>query len=155
MKHLALLSAVLLFAGQTHALTLAGCTRTTHISHGGEADHVDLGEGRVMWRNWWSQEGTATTFVVADCASGEMLSARAAEENMGRRHAFDRTDDVLAVLDRHQSGARVFATFTRIADDLDTIARDVMVTTATEESCACAALYPELRGDKTEFVLAG
>ncbi|MDX8352315.1 hypothetical protein SLH47_08070 [Cognatiyoonia sp. IB215182] len=144
-----------LMATHAHALTLADCTRTTHISHGGEADHMDLGEGRVMWRNWWSQEGTATTFVVADCASGEALSARAAEENMGARHAFDRTDDVLAVLDRHQSGARVFATFPRIADDLGNIARDVAISTDVQESCACAALYPELRGDKTEFALAG
>ncbi|MDX8349557.1 hypothetical protein SLH49_16355 [Cognatiyoonia sp. IB215446] len=140
---------------QAHALTLVDCTRTTHISHGGEADHMDLGEGRVMWRDWWSQEGTATTFILADCASGETLSARAAEENMGARHAFDRTGDVMAVLDRHQSGARVFATFPRIADDLGNIARDVVISTEVQENCACAALYPELRGDKTEFALAG
>ena len=146
--------AVLLGTG-AHALTLADCTRTTHISHGGQADHMDLGEGRVIWREWWSQEGTATTFVLMDCGSGEVLSARAAEENMGRRTAFDRTDDVMAVLDRHQSGARGFATFARIADDLDNVARDVMVTTQMQESCACAAAYPELRGDKMEFALAG
>ncbi|MEM9787958.1 MAG: hypothetical protein AAF801_15780 [Pseudomonadota bacterium] len=144
-----------LLGSQAHALTLADCTRTTHISHGGQADHMDLGEGRVMWRDWWSQEGTATTFVMVDCASGQMLSLRAAEENMGRRTAFDRIDDVWDVLDRHQSGARVFATFERIAADLENVARDVTVAMRTDETCACAAVYPTLRGEKTEFALAG
>ena len=111
--------------------------------------------GRVMWRDWWSQEGTATTFVLVDCAGGDAIRMRAAEENMGRRSAFDRTDDVQDVLDRHQSGARVFATFERIAAELSNIARDVEQTTLTLETCACAALYPELRGEKTEFMLAG
>ncbi len=146
---------VSLVASEARALTLADCTRTTHVSHGGQADHMDLGDGRVMWRDWWSQEGTATTFVLMDCASGEMLSARAAEENMGHRTAFDRTDDVWDVLNRHQSGARVFATFERIAADLKNIARDVTITMRMDETCACAAAYPALRGDKTEFMLAG
>ncbi|WP_234417129.1 hypothetical protein [Loktanella sp. Alg231-35] len=145
----------MLIAGQASALTLADCTRTTHISHGGQADHVDLGEGRVMWRDWWSQEGTATAFVLAECATGQTLSLLAAEENMGRRNAFDRTDDALAVLERHQSGARVFATFERIAADLNNIARDVEIATLATENCACGAAYPELRGEKTEFMLAG
>ena len=144
-----------MIAGQASALTLADCTRTTHVSHGGEADHVDLGDGRVMWRDWWSQEGTATSFALVDCASGATLTLRAAEENMGQRPAFDRTGDVMAVLDRHQSGARVFATFERIAADLGNMARDVEITTLTTENCACAAAYPALRGDKTEFQLAG
>ena len=116
---------------------------------------MDLGEGRVMWRDWWSQEGTATSFALVNCASGEALRFRAAEENMGRRSAFDRTDDAIDVLDRHQSGARVFATFERMAADLENIARDVAVTTLDQETCACAAAYPQLRGDKTEFMLAG
>lgn len=145
----------ILIGTQAQALMLAECTCTTHVSHGGQADHTDLGEGRVMWRDWWSQEGTATTFVLVECASGQMLTLRAAEENMGRRTAFDRTRDVWDVLDRHQSGARVFATFERIAADLENIARDVVITTSTSETCACAALYPDLRGDKTEFALAG
>ena len=145
----------MLIASQGHALTLADCKRTTHPSHGGEIRHTDLGEGRVMWMDWWSQEGTAKGFSLVECESGEMLRFRSAEENMGRRSAFDRTDEAREVLERHQSGARVFATFERIAADLEFIARDIAITTETTENCACAATYPELRGDKTEFMLAG
>ncbi len=144
-----------LIAGQAHALTLAECKRTTHPSHGGEIRHMDLGEGRVVWLDWWSMEGTATGFSLVECESGELLKFRTAEENMGRRSAFDRTDDAIAVLERHQSGDRIFATFERIAADLEFIARDIEITTLETETCACAAAYPELRGDKTEFVLAG
>lgn len=134
-------------------MSLTDCDRTTHISHGGEADHVDLGEGRVMWRDWWSQEGTATSFSLVDCAPGTSLSFRTQEENMGNRLPFDRTDKALAVIDRHQSGARAFATFDRMAADLDAIARDINIITLDAEPCACAALYPEARGDKVEFML--
>jgi len=144
-----------LVASQASALTLADCKRTTHPSHGGEIFHQDLGEGRVMWTDWWSLEGTAKGFALVECASGEMLRLRSAEDNMGRRAAFDRTDDTLNVLARHQSGARAFATFERIAADLELIARDIAITVETTETCACAAAYPALRGDKTEFMLAG
>ena len=137
------------------ALTLTDCERTTHISHGGEADHVDLGEGRVMWRDWWSQEGTATSFAIVDCRPGAVLTFRSQEENMGARLPFDRTDKALAIIARHEDGARAFATFDRMAADLDGIARDITITTLEAEPCACAALYPEARGEKTEFMLAG
>lgn len=143
----------LMLANPAVALSLAECDRTTHISHGGEADHVDLGEGRVMWRDWWSQEGTATSFSVVDCAPGTALTFRTAEENMGDRLPFDRTEKALAVIDRHESGARAFATFDRIAADLDGIARDISITTLDAEPCACAALYPAARGEKAAFLL--
>ena len=39
------------------------------------------------------------------------------------------------------------------AFDLSGIARDITITTLDAEPCACAALYPEARGDKTEFTL--
>ena len=156
MRNVAIISTfAMMIAGQGHALTLADCKRTTHPSHGGEIRHADLGEGRVMWIDWWSLEGTAKGYSLVECASGEMLKFRSAEENMGRRAAFDRTDDALEVLERHQSGARVFATFERIAADLEFIARDIAITVETAENCACAAAYPALRGDKTEFMLAG
>ena len=156
MRRLAIISAAAtLIATEGAALTLAECKRTTHPSHGGEIRHMDLGEGRVIWLDWWSQEGTAKGFTLVECGSGETLKFRTAEENMGRRSAFDRTDAAIDVLDRHQSGDRVFATFERIAADLEFIARDIAITTETTENCACAAAYPELRGDKTEFTLAG
>jgi hypothetical protein len=115
--------------------------------------HLDLGEGRVMWRDWWSQEGTATDYTIMDCAPGHALMFRTAETNMGDRIPFDRTDDALEVIERHEGGARVFATLDRIASDLDTIARNVRQNTLENESCACAALYADLRGDKNRFEL--
>lgn len=139
------------FGGEAVALTLTDCDRTTHISHGGEADHRDLGEGRVMWRDWWSQEGTAKWINVVDCGPGTALRFQTQEENMGTRLPFNRTDAALAVIDRHEAGARAFATFDRIAADLDGIARDIEITTLDAEPCACATVYPEARGDKTPF----
>ncbi len=156
MRELAIIStAAMLIADGANALSLSDCRRITHISHGGEYGHRDLGEGRVIWTHWWTQEGSYKGYALVECATGETLSFRTAEENMGPEGAFDRTNDAREVLDRHQSGSRVFATFPRIAADLQYIARDITVTTETDETCACAAAYPELRGEKTEFTLAG
>ncbi|MEM6696604.1 MAG: hypothetical protein AAF626_18225 [Pseudomonadota bacterium] len=137
-----------------NALTLADCERTTHISHGGEIGHRDLGDGRVAWLDWWSQEGSAKWIAIVDCAAGRMLRFQTAEENMGTRLPFDKTDAAVAVIDRHENGARAFATFERMAADLKTIARDIEITTLTAEPCACAALYPDARGDKDAFYLS-
>ncbi|AEI94459.1 hypothetical protein [Roseobacter litoralis] len=150
------LSAIAVFtASSAFAMTASECTRTTHVSHGGEADHVDLGEGRVMWRDWWSQEGSATDIVIADCQSGDVLQFRTAEENMNKRPPFDRTEDAMAIVAQHETGARVFATLGRMSDDLKKVARDVSVEVWALEPCACAAFYPGLRGDKEAFRLEG
>lgn len=135
--------------------SLSSCTRITHVSHGGEDLHQDLGEGRVMWREWWSQEGTATDFVIVDCGPGTGLRFRTAEENMGVRPPFDRTDAALDVVALHESGARVFATLDRIADDLKGAARDISLYELTREPCACAALYGALRGERPAYVPKG
>jgi hypothetical protein len=90
---------------------------------------------------------------VMECASGERLTARTREENMGAEPPMDRTDDALAIVARHESGARVFATLERMATDIENFARDVRVATLGDETCACAAFYPGLRGEKTKFVL--
>lgn len=146
---------VCLAASSATSLTLPQCDRITYISHGGESDQTDLGEGRVMWIDWWSQEGTAKDITIMECATGDALSFRTAETNMTRgRRPFDKTDEALAVIALHESGARAFATFDRIAVDLDRVARDIRQHTATEESCACAALYPEMQNGKTPFDLA-
>ncbi|MFK7743473.1 MAG: hypothetical protein AB8B47_00355 [Roseobacter sp.] len=145
----------LVSASAAHALVPEQCARTTHISHGGQADHVDLGQGRVMWRDWWSQEGTSTDVTIMDCAPGTALKARVAEENMNARLPFDKTDKALEAIALHEKGARVFATLERMAADLGEFSRDVVVGIETRETCACAAFYPELRGDKEEFRLEG
>ena len=107
MRRLAIISAAAtLIATEGTALTLADCKRVTHPSHGGEIRHMDLGEGRVVWLDWWSQEGSAKGFSLVECETGEALRFRTAETNMGRRSDFDRTDDAIVVLERHQSGAR-------------------------------------------------
>jgi hypothetical protein len=140
-------------AGQAGAVALADCTRTTHVSHGDEAQHADLGEGRVMWLNWWSQEGTAKTYVLVDCESGETLSMRTQEDNMGARLPFDRTKKALKIIADEHRAARAFATLPRIAAALEKTARDIELTTLIQEPCACAALYADLRGDREAFEL--
>ncbi len=142
-------------AGQATAVELEACTRTTHVSHGGEADHVDLGEGRVMWREWWSQEGTFTDYKIVECGPGEALMFRTAEDGITDDIPFDRTFNALKIVDEQHEAARVFATLPRIADALDKTARKVQIANLQTEPCACAALYPDLRGDKTEFTLGG
>ena len=158
MKHSVLHMTTLMLtfgAFEANAVALPDCARTTSASHAGEADHRDLGQGRVMWRTWWSHEGTATDFSIVDCAPGAALTFRTAEERMKPRLPFERTDKALKVVERHQAGAREFATFERIAADLKNIARDIETKTLDAEPCACAALYPEDRGQKTEFKLRG
>lgn len=142
---------LVLLAGPVQALELAQCERVTHVSHAGQDKHRDLGDGRVIWRDWWSQEGTFSDYTIMDCGPGEALTFRTAEVNMGDDIPFDRTDDALDVIERHESGARVFATLRRMAEDLDGVARDVAVRTWEAESCACAALYAGMRGDKVAF----
>ena len=142
-------------AGQASALTLSECTRTTHISHGGEAGHRDLGEGRVAWLDWWSQEGMAHDIMIVECASGEMLRFRTAEENMSARAPFHKTDEAVQIVNDQHLASRVFATLPRIAEAVGDVARDVTLGSLEQEPCACAALYPELRGNKEDFKLGG
>jgi len=145
-------SLVMLDASSVSAHTLAVCTpRTTHVSHGGETDHSDLVEGRVMRRDWWFQEGTATDYTIVDCGTGRALMFRTAEGQMSARPAFDRTDQALDVVALHERGSRTFATFERMAGDLNSIAHDVEIKTLGAEPCGCAAAYSELRGDKDQF----
>ena len=143
------------FVSPAQALGLGDCTRVTHVSHGGQADHVDLGEGRVMWRDRWTLEGSSTDIVIADGAPGDVLTFRTAEENMNTRPPFDRNDDAMGIVARHEAGARVFATLDRMAADLGKMARDVTVTMSAKENCACAAFYPQMRGEKVKFGLEG
>lgn len=139
------------FAAPVNALSLAECTRTTHISHGGEAAHRDLGEGRVAWESWWSQEGVYLDLHVADCGTGEHLTTRAREERMSERAPFDRTEAVRAALETELAAAPSLFSFERLANALKTKGRDTEIAALAEEPCACAAAYPELRGTKTPY----
>ena len=146
--------AIILFAlcaGPVSALTLAECTRTTHISHGGEARHVDYGNGRVGYVDWWSQEGVYTDLVVMECRSGAFLRTRVREERVSDRY-FDRTDKAIEVIVRELEAAPALFSFKRLAQALDGTGRDIELAVTEEETCACAALYPEALGDKAPFV---
>ena len=117
--------------------------------------HRDMGEGRVMWRDWWSHEATASTYVIADCADGRALRFLTAAENLSDQPPFDRTEAALKIVERHEGGARVFATLERMAADLENEARNVVIANLNKEPCACAALYAELRQDMEAFQLDG
>lgn len=149
MIRLATILAVL--AAPASALTLAECERVTHISHGGVAAHRDLGAGRVAWVNWWSQEGVFTDITVADCKTGEFLRTRVREERMSERAPFDRTDAVRGIIETELRAAPALFSFERLRDAIHPKGKDIKVATRDTEPCACAAAYPELRGDKTPY----
>ena len=152
MTHLAVHTlAALAVAAPVHALTLAECNRTTHISHGGETAHQDFGAGRVGWIEWWSQEGVYNDFYIADCESGQHLKTRAREERMSTRAPFDRTKAVQSVINTEMASAPQLFSFERLATALKTKGRDIEIAILTDEPCACAAAYPELRGLKTPY----
>lgn len=134
------------------ALDVAQCTRTTHVSHGGEAMHRDLGEGRVAWAQWWSQEGEFLDAYVADCANARALTTRLREANVGDR-LFDRRDAGLEIIDRHTRRDPALFSLEALAADLEHTGEDIVISDMGMEPCACASLYPEMRGAMTPFVL--
>jgi len=140
-----------LLAAPASALTLAECERVTHISHGGMAGHVDFGAGRVGWADWWSQEGVFTDLTVADCRSGEFLKTRVREAWMSDRTPFDRTDAVRDIIETEMAVAPALFSFERLRNAIHPKGRDIEVAVLDAEPCACAAAYPELRGEKAPY----
>lgn len=153
-RFVAYLIAAVLTAGQVGAVTLAECDRTTHVSHGGETGHRDFGAGRVGFAEWWSQEGVFTDLVIADCGSGDFLRTRVREDSISDRW-FDRTDDAVAIIMTEMEAAPALFSFDRLARSLERVGRDMEIASNSAETCACAALYPELRGNKTPYEEAG
>ncbi len=140
----------MMFASPVQAFTLADCTRVTHLSHGGEAGHRDFGGGVVGWANWWSQEGVEDVILLADCGEGRVLRTVTRSENMVPGVPFDRTDRALAVIEP-MLASPVMRGFEQIADRLTDLRLDPRLEPLTTEPCACAAAYPELRGDRPAF----
>ena len=148
------LAAIALFgAAPVAALTLEACNRTTHVSHGGEGGHMDLGAGRVLYGEWWSQEGVYVDVIVAHCGTGEFLRTRTREERISDRSAFDRTEKALGIVEQELGAAPELFSFKRLAQALDRTGEDIVIDALQSEPCACAAAYPDLRGAKTPFVL--
>ncbi|MEL7114716.1 MAG: hypothetical protein AAGP08_03855 [Pseudomonadota bacterium] len=133
------------------ALDLAQCERVTHVYHGGEDRHRDLGEGRVSYMEWWSLEGVYTDLIIADCNNGQKLMTRTKEERISDRPPFDRTEKALTLLDQQMSVSPALFSLDRIADALKGTGRDIEIAALDDEPCACAALYPEMRGPRAPF----
>jgi len=141
----------MLLTTQASALDLAQCDRTTHISHGGERGHLDLGAARVLYQEWWAQEGVFLDVVVADCAKGEALTARLWEERMSDRPPFDRVEKGMRILDEHLTISAALFDLNWLARALKGTARDIEIAALEGEPCACAALYADRRGDWPAF----
>lgn len=135
------------------ALTLADCDRTIYVSHGGERGHRDLGADRVIFAEWWSQEGVFVDLIVANCASGQQLRTRTREERISDRLPFDRTDKALGIIETELAGAPELFSLTRLARALEHTGEDIELAKLKAEPCACAAVYPDLRGNRAPFVL--
>lgn len=130
---------------------IEACDRVTHPSHGGAIDHRDLGRGKVMWVDWWAQEGVFKDVWLADCRTGIALSLRTGEERINDRHVVDRTDRVIRKIAHQADEAPAFFTIERVARDVRRDGVDLLIAEYTDEFCACAAAYPEMRGDKLAF----
>ena len=126
------------------------CERTTHPSHGGEAEHRDLGAGRVGYVEWWSQEGVYTDIVIADCNDGTFLRTRAREERISARPPFDRTRKVRKIIEIELSASPSLFSFERLAGALKGVGRDIEIARLEVEPCACAAAYPREVGTTDE-----
>ncbi len=138
-------------AAPANALTLADCDRTTHISHGGETGHRDLGHGRVAYAEWWSQEGVYLDLIIADCGTGQALSTRTREERITERPPFDRTEKALAIIEDHLAASPALFSLPRLAKALERTGKDIEIAAMTDDPCACAALYPGLGGARAPY----
>ena len=130
---------------------IEACDQVTHASHGGVSDHRDVGRGKVMWVDWWAQEGVSKDVWLADCRSGIAMSLRTWEERMGDRLVIDRTDSVLDTITHQAETAPAFFTIDRIAPLVRDQGADLLIARYGEETCGCHAAYPDLRGAKTPF----
>jgi hypothetical protein len=145
------LAAMLATVAPVSALTLEECDRITHVSHAGESDHRDLGAGRVSYVEWWSQEGVYDDVVLANCATATALTTRVREARISERAEFDVPRKALGLIELELTASPSLFSFERLAGTLKRTGRDTKITMLTEEPCACAALYPELRGEMTPF----
>jgi hypothetical protein len=137
----------------SHALGLDQCTRTTHVSHGGERVHADHGAGWVSWIDWWSQEGVYNDLHVADCTAQQQIITRLREERIRPTREFDPRRRGGEELDRHLRRAPALRSLPELAEALSAVGEDTRIEDMTAETCACAAAYPGARGKLTPFAL--
>ncbi|MEO1677362.1 MAG: hypothetical protein AAFU80_04295 [Pseudomonadota bacterium] len=119
--------------------------------NGWEGGHRDLGAGRVAFAETWSAEGVYTDIYVSDCETGESLRTRTRQELMSDAPPFDRTRRAVEVVDRHARRHPALFGIDMLAEELSGIGEGTATFVTPDELCACAAFYPELRGDRTPF----
>ena len=150
----ALISILALSATQAFA-ALDECNRVTAASHGGERAYQDMGRGKVLWVEWWSQEGVYDTVWLADCRTGIALDLRTHEERITDRVIPDQTEHVLETVRRQAETAPAFFTIERVAQLIRRDGRGLHIQQYSDEFCGCAQAYPEMRGDKEPFGFEG
>ncbi|MEL6207224.1 MAG: hypothetical protein AAFR47_18185 [Pseudomonadota bacterium] len=132
-------------------LALDDCIRVVRGWNGWEVGHRDLGAGRVAFAETWSAEGVYTDIYVSDCETGESLRTRTRQELMSEAPPFDRTRRAVEVVDRHARRHPALFGIDMLAEELSGIGEGTTTFVTPDELCACAAFYPELRGDRTPF----
>lgn len=127
------------------------CDRVIPLSNGGAGAHRDLDDGTVMWVEWWAQEGNFHDVWLAECRTGTALSLRTWEERIKSRYVAKKTRRVMDKIVRQSQAASAFFTIDRVADVVRKDGVDLTIAMYHHEFCACAAAYPELRGEKAPF----
>ncbi|MEL6518822.1 MAG: hypothetical protein AAFQ39_13980, partial [Pseudomonadota bacterium] len=85
--------------------------------------------------------------------TGEFLKTRTREERIGDRTPFDRTEKAVGIIETQVNGAPELFSLNRLARALEHTGEDIELAALNAEPCACAAIYPEMRGDRTPFAL--
>ena len=153
MKAMRLISLALsaLLAASPVLAAVESCDRMIPLSNGGVAAHQDLQDGKVMWVEWWAQEGNFHDVWLAECRTGTALSLRTWEDRIKSRYVAKKTERVIDKILRQSQAASAFFTIDRVADVVRKDGVDLTVAMYPHEFCACAVAYPELRGEKAPF----
>jgi hypothetical protein len=139
-----LLSA-LLGAGPALALDAEQCVAPSGRLNIVEFGHIDLGQGRVLWEaGFGTKDLFQLTFLISDCATGATIAPLVWTEGLDATWKF--RAEALAL-----ARAEPSLPLSDLAGKLVALGMPRDEFTLTDESCACAAFYPELRGDKPAY----
>jgi hypothetical protein len=84
-----------LLAASPALAAMESCDRMIPLSNGGVAAHKDLQDGKVIWVEWWAQEGNFHDVWLAECRTGAALSLRTWEERIKSRDVAKKTARVI------------------------------------------------------------
>ncbi len=142
--------AVYVALSEARALTLNDCTRSVNV-HGEEYGHTDLTGGLVMWGERWTNQGNADDLFMAECQSGNALTARMMSQGMQEAIPYDRRAQAGSAMSNLLEGSMAFLNLDRAEDALESARVPVERMVLAKEPCVCAALYPDAVGNKTPF----